>query len=155
MEDKQIMLKQAGLRSTLPRTLILEILERNPQRHLSAEGLYQLLLERGHSIGIATIYRVLAQFEQAGLVIKHQFESNTSFFELSTHSHHDHIVCVNCGRIIEFVNNDIERLQREVASKQGLELTGHTLYIFGTCKTPETCPYRHELNSIFHTKPAT
>lgn len=134
--------KQAGLKKTLPRQLIFDVLENNSQRHFSAEELYQVLLERGSAVSIATVYRVLAQFEAVGLVIRHQFDSNTSFFELSKHGHHDHIVCVNCGKIIEFNNDDIERLQQEIAEKHGLNLVTHTLCMFGTCQSPDSCLHK-------------
>lgn len=137
--QSKINLQQAGLKKTLPRELILDILENNPQRHFRAEELYQILLERGNSVSVSTVYRVLAQFEIAGLVIRHQFEGTTSFFELSRHGHHDHIVCVNCGKIIEFNNDDIERLQREVSEKHGFSLVTHTLCMFGTCQDSAAC----------------
>ncbi|KOR30086.1 ferric uptake regulator [Achromatium sp. WMS1] len=132
-------MKKAGLKNTLPRKMILNVLADNPHHHFSAEDIYHVLKEHGRSIGIATVYRVLAQFEQTGLVTRHQFEGTTAFFELTKHEHHDHLVCLTCGKIIEFRDDEIERLQKEVAKKHGLNLTTHTLYIFGTCNDPDHC----------------
>ncbi len=136
-------LKKVGLKNTLPRKLILDLLEKNQQqRHLSAEETYRLLHDQGEHIGIATIYRVLAQFEAAGLVERHQFEGNTAVFELKEEQHHDHLVCVDCGAIIEFVNEEIELQQQKVAAREGFEITGHALYLYGKCKDREHCPRR-------------
>lgn len=132
-------LKKSGLKVTLPRRLILELLENSDQRHLSAEDAYRMLLERGENIGIATVYRVLAQFEAAGLVERHQFDGTTSVFELTPETHHDHLICTACGTVIEFSNEKIETLQHKIASQAGLEITGHSLQIYGTCKDPEQC----------------
>ncbi|KOR32486.1 ferric uptake regulator [Achromatium sp. WMS3] len=140
----QVFLKTAGLRNTAPRKMILDILINSPHYHFSAENLYSTLKEYGHSIGIATIYRVLAQFENAGLVTRHQFGGTIAYFELTQPGHHDHLMCLTCGKIIEFRDDEIEHLQKEVANKHGLTLTAHTLYIFGTCKDPENCLHNQD-----------
>ena len=123
-------LKKAGLKVTLPRLKILEILEGNQQRHLSAEDIYKKLLETGEDIGLATVYRVLTQFETAGLVKRHNFEGGHSVFEMDEGEHHDHMVCIETGDVIEFINEDIERLQREIAKKHGFELVDHSLVLY-------------------------
>lgn len=127
-------LRKVGLKVTLPRMKILEILEQNEQRHLSAEDVYKALLEAGEDIGLATVYRVLTQFETAGLVTRHHFEGGHSVFELSHGEHHDHILCVKCGRVDEFVDEVIEQRQKEIAEKAGYEMTDHSLYIYGVCE---------------------
>ncbi len=126
-------LKDAGLKITLPRIKILQILESNDVRHVSAEDVYKLLLGNGEEIGLATVYRVLTQFEQAGLVVRHNFEGGHSIFELSPDKHHDHIVCVRCGRVEEFTDDEIERQQQKVADDLGFELTDHNLNMYGLC----------------------
>lgn len=126
-------LRKVGLKVTLPRMKILEILEENDQRHLSAEDVYKVLLEAGEDIGLATVYRVLTQFETAGLVTRHHFEGGHSVFELAKGDHHDHILCVKCGRVDEFVDEVIEERQKEIARKAGYEMTDHSLYIYGVC----------------------
>ena len=123
-------LRDAGLKVTLPRLRILEILEDIETRHLSAEDIYKELLNSGEDIGLATVYRVLTQFENAGLVMRHNFESGHSVFELDEGKHHDHMVCVQSGDVIEFVSEDIERLQREVAESRGYELIDHSLVLY-------------------------
>ncbi len=123
-------LKKAGLKVTLPRLKILEILEGNQQRHLSAEDIYKKLLETGEDIGLATVYRVLTQFETAGLVKRHNFEGGHSVFEMDEGEHHDHMVCIETGDVVEFINEDIERLQREIAKKHGFELIDHSLVLY-------------------------
>ena len=123
-------LRDAGLKITLPRLRILEILEDVETRHLSAEDIYRELLNSGEDIGLATVYRVLTQFENAGLVMRHNFESGHSVFELDEGKHHDHMVCVQSGDVIEFVSEDIERLQREVAESRGYELIDHSLVLY-------------------------
>lgn len=127
-------LRKVGLKVTLPRMKILEILEQNEQRHLSAEDVYKALLEAGEDIGLATVYRVLTQFETAGLVTRHHFEGGHSVFELSQGDHHDHILCVKCGRVDEFVDEVIEERQKQIADKAGYEMTDHSLYIYGVCE---------------------
>ncbi|MEM9386625.1 MAG: ferric iron uptake transcriptional regulator [Pseudomonadota bacterium] len=123
-------LRKAGLKVTLPRLKILEILESSEQRHLSAEDIYKALLDSGEEIGLATVYRVLTQFEGAGLVTRHNFEGGHSVFELDEGEHHDHMVCVETGEVIEFVNDDIERIQHEIADKYGYEIEDHSLVLY-------------------------
>lgn len=123
-------LRKAGLKVTLPRLKILEILESNEQRHLSAEDIYKELLDSGEDIGLATVYRVLTQFESAGLVSRHNFEGGHSVFEVDEGEHHDHMVCIETGDVIEFMNEDIERLQREIARKHNYELIDHSLVLY-------------------------
>jgi len=126
-------LRKAGLKVTLPRMRILEMLERNDSRHLSAEDIYKALLDSGEEIGLATVYRVLTQFETAGLITRHRFESGHSVFELNEGKHHDHILCVRCGRVDEFVDEVIEQHQLEITRRFGYEMTEHSLYIYGIC----------------------
>jgi Fur family ferric uptake transcriptional regulator len=128
-------LRNAGLKVTLPRLKILEILERSNARHISAEDMYKALLESGEDIGLATVYRVLTQFEAAGLVTRHHFEGGHSVFELNQGGHHDHILCVKCGRVDEFVDTEIEARQKKIASAKGYEMTDHSLYIYGICSS--------------------
>ncbi len=123
-------LRKAGLKVTLPRVKILEILENNEQRHLSAEDIYKELLDTGEDIGLATVYRVLTQFESAGLVTRHNFEGGHSVFEVDEGEHHDHMVCVETGDVIEFMNEEIERLQHEIAHSHGYELIDHSLVLY-------------------------
>ena len=123
-------LRKAGLKVTLPRVKILEILENNRQRHLSAEDIYKELLDTGEDIGLATVYRVLTQFEAAGLVKRHNFEGGHSVFEMDEGEHHDHMVCVETGDVIEFMNDEIERLQREIAKEHDFELIDHSLVLY-------------------------
>ncbi len=128
-------LRNAGLKVTLPRVKILEILERSNPRHISAEDMYKALLDSGEDIGLATVYRVLTQFETAGLVTRHHFEGGHSVFELNQGTHHDHILCVKCGRVDEFVDSEIETRQKKIASAKGYEMTDHSLYIYGICSS--------------------
>lgn len=136
MESHDI--RKAGLKVTLPRVKILEVLENNENGHFSAEDVYKLLLETGEEIGLATVYRVLTQFETAGLVTRHHFDSGHSVFEMNQGGHHDHIVCVMCGRVDEFIDDTIEKLQHEIAEKAGYEMTDHSLYIYGICRDCRT-----------------
>ena len=129
MEQRQE-LRKAGLKITLPRLKILEILEGAQQRHMSAEDIYKDLLASGDDIGLATVYRVLTQFETAGLVTRHNFEGGHSVFELDDREHHDHMVCIETGDVVEFVSEDIERLQAEIAAKHGYELLDHSLVLY-------------------------
>lgn len=124
-------LRKAGLKVTLPRVKILQILEQSVQRHLSAEDVYKALLEAGDDVGLATVYRVLTQFEQAGLVERHNFDGGHSVFELDNGEHHDHLVCTESGKVIEFHNEKIEQIQIQVAKELGYELTGHSLILYG------------------------
>ncbi len=132
MESQE--LKKLGLKATLPRLRILQLLETNQQRHLSAEDVYKALLETGDDVGLATVYRVLTQFETAGLVSRHHFEGGTAVFELNQGRHHDHLLCLKCGKIFEFVDEVIERRQHEIASQLGFKINDHSLYIYGTCQ---------------------
>ncbi|MFZ2450278.1 MAG: ferric iron uptake transcriptional regulator [Methylovulum miyakonense] len=127
-------LRSAGLKVTLPRVKILQILEKQiNERHLTAEKVYKILLSENEEIGLATVYRVLTQFEAAGLVTRHHFEGGNSVFELSTADHHDHIMCMKCGKVDEFSDDVIEARQKEIADKLGYELTDHGLYLYGFC----------------------
>lgn len=123
-------LRNAGLKVTLPRLKILEIFAKSEQRHLSAEDMYKELLDAGEDIGLATVYRVLTQFESAGLVTRHNFEGGHSVFELDDGEHHDHMVCVESGEVIEFFNEDIEKLQQDMAAKYGYEILDHNLVLY-------------------------
>ena len=129
MEQRQE-LRKAGLKITLPRLKILEIFEKANHRHLSAEDVYKDLLQSDQDIGLATVYRVLTQFESAGLVTRHNFEGGHSVFELDDGTHHDHMVCVDSGEVIEFFNEEIERLQRKMAAEQGFEILDHSLVLY-------------------------
>lgn len=126
-------LKDAGLKITLPRLKVLQILEQSHKHHLSAEGVYKALLEMGDDVGLATVYRVLTQFEAAGLVSRHNFEGGHSVFELSQGEHHDHLVCVKCGLVEEFVDDVIEQRQKSIAEKAHFKMTDHALNIYGIC----------------------
>lgn len=126
-------LKKAGLKATLPRIKILNILEAERGRHMSAEDVYKALLDSGEDVGLATVYRVLTQFEAAELVRRHHFEGGHSVFELNEGHHHDHILCVKCGKVVEFMDNTIEDRQRAIARQHGFEITDHSLYIYGVC----------------------
>jgi Fur family ferric uptake transcriptional regulator len=126
-------LKNAGLKATLPRVKILEMLERSDTSHMSAEEIYKTISNSGDDIGLATVYRVLTQFESAGLVVRHKFEDGRAVFELDKGEHHDHIVCVQCGKVEEFIDDVIESRQKEIAATAGFEMTDHCLYIYGLC----------------------
>jgi Fur family ferric uptake transcriptional regulator len=126
-------LKKAGLKVTLPRVKILRLLESEDSRHLSVDDIYQRLAGSGEEVGLATVYRVLTQFEAAGLVIKHNFEGSQAVYELNQGGHHDHIVCIRCGRVDEFVDARIEALQETIAAEAGYEITDHELIIHGIC----------------------
>lgn len=139
LEDQDI--RKAGLKVTVPRLKILELLENNGDRHVSAEDVYRMLLDAGDEIGLATVYRVLTQFEAAGLVQRHNFEDGYSVFELNRGQHHDHIVCVICGRVEEFMDETIEQRQSAIADERGFEIGDHSLTIYGRCKDPN-CPNR-------------
>lgn len=123
-------LKKVGLRKTGPRMSILRVLETHPEQHLGADDIYRLLTDAGEEISLATVYRVLTQFENAGLVVRHNFEGDHSVFELETGGHHDHMVCLETGRVIEFLNEDIERLQHEIAAANGYDLVEHSLVLY-------------------------
>ena len=136
-------LKTIGLKATAPRLRILELFERSTVRHLSAEDVYKLLIKEGHDVGLATVYRVLTQFEQAGLLERHHFESGKAVFELKDSSHHDHLVCLQCGRVEEFYDAEIEKRQGEVARRRGFALHGHSLALYADCTKPD-CEFRRE-----------
>ena len=129
-------LKTSGLKATVPRLKVMQIFEESPRRHLSAEDVYRVLLEDGSDIGLATVYRVLMQFVQAGVLERRHFESGKAVFELNEGHHHDHLVCVRCGRVEEFVDPAIEARQREIARERGFELQEHALALYGLCSSP-------------------
>ncbi len=134
-------LKDMGLKATLPRLRILDLFENTDVRHLTAEDVYRLLMKEGMDIGLATIYRVLTQFEQAGLLVRHHFESGKAVYELNQGGHHDHLVCLQCGRVEEFIDEEIEKRQRKIAKERGFEIHDHSLHLYADCiKTG--CPYK-------------
>ena len=134
-------LKHSGLKATLPRLRILEMFQKTAQRHMTAEDLYKALLHEGSDIGLATVYRVLMQFEQAGILSRNHFESGKSVFELNEGTHHDHLVCLDCGRVEEFYDPEIEQRQRSVAAASGSELQDHALSMYAVCVKTD-CPHR-------------
>lgn len=127
-------LRNAGLKVTLPRVKIMQILEATESRHMSAEDVYKALRDADEDVGLATVYRVLTQFEAAGLVMRHHFEGGHSVFEMMTEDHHDHIVCTKCGKVEEFYDDVIEAQQKKQAEKKGYTISDHSLYIYGLCK---------------------
>ena len=127
-------LKKAGLKATLPRLKILSILEDSKDRHMTAEDVYKHLLEAGEQVGLATVYRVLTQFEAAGLVMRHNFEGGRSVFEINQGGHHDHMVCLECGKVFEFYDTAIEDRQHKIAEKAGFHIEDHSLYLYGVCE---------------------
>ena len=135
-------LKGAGLKATQPRLKILAVLEQNRDQHMSAEDVYRALMVAGDDLGLATIYRVLTQFESAGLVIRHHFAEGHAVFELDSGEHHDHIVCIDCGRVTEFVDSTIERRQITIAKKHGFRLADHSLVMHGHCERKD-CEHRN------------
>jgi Fur family ferric uptake transcriptional regulator len=136
-------LKSSGLKATLPRLKIMEVFEKTSRRHMTAEDVYKALLAEGSDIALATVYRVLMQFEQAGILSRSHFESGKSVFELNEGTHHDHLVCVDCGRVEEFYDAEIEKRQRAVATARGFELQDHALALYATC-TKKGCVYRNK-----------
>jgi Fur family transcriptional regulator, ferric uptake regulator len=136
-------LKSSGLKATLPRIKILEIFQRSQRRHMTAEDVYKALLLEDSDIGLATVYRVLMQFEQAGLLSRSNFESGKSVFELNEGQHHDHLVCLSCGRVEEFFDTEIEARQRAVAEARGFALQEHSLALYANCTKPN-CEHRHK-----------
>jgi Fur family ferric uptake transcriptional regulator len=134
-------LKTIGLKATLPRLRILELFEKSEVRHLSAEDVYKILLKEGTDSGLATVYRVLTQFEQAGLLVRHHFESGKAVYELNQGGHHDHLVCLQCGRVEEFYDADIEKRQTRVAEQRGFRIHDHSLHIYADC-TKANCPHK-------------
>ena len=141
MPNRAEELKSSGLKATLPRIKILEIFQRTQQRHMTAEDVYKAVLAEDADIGLATVYRVLMQFEQAGLLSRSHFESGKSVFELNEGQHHDHLVCLTCGRVEEFFDADIEKRQHAVAADHGFELQDHALSLYAVCTKP-ACPHR-------------
>ena len=132
-------LKTIGLKATLPRLRILDLFEKSTVRHLAAEDVYKKLVEEGTDSGLATVYRVLTQFEQAGLLVRHHFESGKAVYELNRGSHHDHLVCLQCGHVEEFYDAEIEKRQETVAQERGFRINDHSLHIYADCIRPE-CP---------------
>ncbi|MDO9365777.1 MAG: ferric iron uptake transcriptional regulator [Methylotenera sp.] len=140
MQDQKD-LKNAGLKATLPRLKVLNLFENSKERHLSAEDIYKIMINSGEDVGLATVYRVLTQFEQAGLLIRHHFESGKAVFELNAGGHHDHIVCIKCGRVEEFYDAEIEKRQEAAAAKLGFTMQDHSLTIYGVC-TKQPCAHK-------------
>ncbi len=134
-------LKSIGLKATLPRLKILDLFEQSDKRHMTAEEVYRLLSDEGQDIGLATVYRVLTQFEQAGLLIRHHFDSDKAVFELNQGDHHDHLVCLQCGKVEEFFDAEIERRQQRIAKERGFAIRDHSLQIYADC-VKENCPHR-------------
>ncbi|WP_287364833.1 ferric iron uptake transcriptional regulator [Thauera sp.] len=141
MPDNSKNLKSIGLKATYPRLKILDLFQSSDQRHLTAEDVYRSLMNEGMDIGLATVYRVLTQFEQAGLLERHYFESGKAVFELNEGGHHDHLVCMQCGKVEEFYDPEIERRQNAIAKERGFALREHALYLYADC-TRESCPNR-------------
>ena len=141
IEDKE--LRKAGLKVTLPRIKVLQVLESAEPHHLTAENVYRALVDAGEEVGLATVYRVLTQFESAGLVERHNFDAGQAVFELARGEHHDHIVCVDCGQVMEFTDNMIESQQEKVAARLGFALEDHSLYLYGRCKKTN-CPNKEK-----------
>jgi Fur family ferric uptake transcriptional regulator len=136
-------LKNVGLKSTLPRLKVLSLFETSKERHLSAEEVYKLLLASGEDVGLATVYRVLTQFEHAGLLMRHHFEGGKSVFELNQGGHHDHIVCMQCGHVEEFYDAGIEARQKKAAAERGFTVHDHSLYIYADCNR-QKCPNKNK-----------
>ena len=134
-------LKSSGLKATLPRIKVLEIFQKTEQRHMSAEDVFKMLLAEGADVGLATVYRVLMQFEQAGILSRTHFETGKAVFELNEGKHHDHLVCIDCGRVEEFFDAEIEKRQRSIAQTRGFDLQDHALALYAAC-TKKNCPYR-------------
>ncbi|MDQ9170035.1 ferric iron uptake transcriptional regulator [Oxalobacteraceae bacterium R-40] len=134
-------LKASGLKATLPRIKILDIFHNSQVRHLSAEDVYKILLAENMDVGLATVYRVLTQFEQAGLLSRNHFETGKAVFELNEGSHHDHLVCLDCGRVEEFFDDEIEKRQHRIAKDRGFQLAEHALALYGHC-TKNPCPHK-------------
>jgi Fur family ferric uptake transcriptional regulator len=134
-------LKSAGLKATVPRLKIIKLFETSDVRHMTAEDVYRLLLADGVDIGLATVYRVLTQFEQAGILVRHHFESGKAVFELNEGKHHDHLVCLQCGRVEEFYDSEIEKRQAKVAKERGFAIAEHALYLYVEC-IKANCPHR-------------
>jgi Fur family transcriptional regulator, ferric uptake regulator len=134
-------LRNIGLKATQPRLKVLELFENSKERHMTAEDVYKILLNENEDIGLATVYRVLMQFEQAGLLVRHHFESGKAVFELNEGNHHDHLVCLQCGRVEEFYDAEIEKRQIKIAKDRGFEIHDHSLHIYADCTKPK-CPHK-------------
>ncbi len=134
-------LKNIGLKATLPRLKILDLFEQSDKRHMTAEEVYRLLTDEGQDIGLATVYRVLTQFEQAGLLMRHHFDSDKAVFELNQGDHHDHLVCLQCGKVEEFFDSEIEKRQQRIAKERGFAIHDHSLQIYADC-IKQDCPNR-------------
>lgn len=142
MSNKPADLKSSGLKATLPRLKILEIFQNSEVRHLTAEDVYKVLLADNMDVGLATVYRVLTQFEQAGLLHRNHFETGKAIFELNQGSHHDHLVCLDCGRVEEFFDEEIEKRQQKVAEERGFTIAEHALALYGNCRK-QNCPHKN------------
>ncbi|KAE9535171.1 ferric iron uptake transcriptional regulator [Ursidibacter arcticus] len=140
-EENVQLLKKVGLKVTEPRLTILELMQntREQMQHFSAEDIYKLLLEKQSEIGLATVYRVLNQFEEVGILTRHNFDANKAVYELNFNHEHDHIICMDCGKVFEFKDPDMERRQREISQQHGMELTNHSLYLYGKCSNIQKC----------------
>lgn len=141
--NESVYLKNAGLKSTLPRLKVLGLFENDSESHFSAEDIYKKLLAEGEDVGLATVYRVLTQFVQAGLLVRHHFQGDKSVFELNQGKHHDHIVCLQCGKVEEFFDATIESRQKKVAADRGFSVNEHSLYIYADCTKPK-CPNKRQ-----------
>lgn len=135
-------LRSTGLKATLPRLKVLELFQNSTERHMTAEDVFKILLNENADIGLATVYRVLTQFEQAGLLMRHHFESGKAVFELNEGSHHDHLVCLQCGKVEEFYDSEIEKRQIKIAKDRGFNIHDHSLYLYADCTKPK-CPNKH------------
>ena len=147
MAEQNEELKRAGLKITLPRIKILSILQNPANQHISAEDVYKILLDQNEEIGLATVYRVLNQFDDAGIVSRHHFEGGKSVFELSQKKHHDHLVCLKCGKVVEFEDDLIESRQEDIAKEHKIRLTNHSLYLYGECEDTTACETYRKTNS--------
>ena len=139
-------LRNTGLKATLPRLKVLELFHNSSQRHMTAEDVFKILLNENADIGLATVYRVLTQFEQAGLLVRHHFESGKAVFELNEGSHHDHLVCLQCGKVEEFYDPEIEKRQVKIAKDRGFDIHDHSLYLYADCTKPK-CPNKNSSQS--------
>ncbi|AWX13251.1 ferric iron uptake transcriptional regulator [Mergibacter septicus] len=138
-EENIKILKKVGLKITEPRLKILALMQKSDMQHFSAEDVYKLLLEEGEEIGLATVYRVLNQFDEADILTRHNFEGNKSVFELAPKKHHDHIICMDCGKVFEFNDDVIEKRQKEISEQHGIKLATHNLYLYGKCSDIDNC----------------
>lgn len=139
-------LRNTGLKATLPRLKVLELFHNSNERHMTAEDVFKILLNENADIGLATVYRVLTQFEQAGLLVRHHFESGKAVFELNEGSHHDHLVCLQCGKVEEFYDPEIEKRQIKIAKDRGFDIHDHSLYLYADCTKPK-CPNKNSSQS--------